>query len=131
MGDTDLSRRAFVAAAVALGAVGCTTYGKQPTQPTAGSGLQAKTADIEVGGGKVFADQQVVVTQPESDSFKAFTAVCTHQGCTVANVSGGTINCECHGSKYKITDGSVLEGPAPSPLAAKTVTASGDAITVT
>jgi Rieske Fe-S protein len=49
----------------------------------------------------------------------------------VANVSGGTVNCECHGSKYKITDGSVVEGPAPSPLAAKTITVLGDVLTVT
>ena len=124
----ELSRRAVVTAAVALGAVGCTTYGKQDKPAT---GLTAKTADIEVGSGKVFADKQVVVTQPESGSFKAFTAVCTHQGCTVANVSGGTVNCECHGSKYKITDGSVVEGPAPSPLAAKTITVLGDVLTVT
>ncbi|MFC5910152.1 Rieske (2Fe-2S) protein, partial [Streptacidiphilus monticola] len=73
-------------------------------------------------GGKVFADQQVVVTQPAAGQFKAFSAVCTHAGCTVGSVSGGTIVCPCHGSKYKITDGSVVQGPAPRPLAEKSVT---------
>jgi len=73
-------------------------------------------ADIGVGEGEVFADQKVVVTQPTAGDFKAFSAVCTHQGCVVANVSNGTINCPCHGSQFSIEDGSVESGPAPSPL---------------
>lgn len=77
----------------------------------------ATTTDIPVGGGTVFADQKVVVTQPAAGDFKGFTAICTHQGCTVANVEGGTINCPCHGSKFSIEDGAVEGGPAPSPLA--------------
>jgi Rieske Fe-S protein len=83
------------------------------------------TADIPVGGGMVFTAAKVVVTQPTKGVFKAFSAVCTHVGCVCNQVAGGTINCPCHGSKFKITDGAVVAGPAPSPLAAAT------AVTVT
>ena len=81
-----------------------------------GGGELAPTSDIEVGGGAVFADQEVVVTQPVEGEFKCFTAICTHQGCLVAGVSDGTINCDCHGSKYSIDTGDVEQGPATSPL---------------
>jgi Rieske Fe-S protein len=91
----------------------------------------ASTSDIEVGGGAIFADEEVVVTQPTEGEFKCFTAVCTHQGCLVATVSDGTINCDCHGSKYSIEDGSVVKPPAPDPLAEAEVTVSGDRVVVT
>jgi Rieske Fe-S protein len=105
--------------------------------PTDGSGSGsgggdklADTSDIEVGGGSVFPDQEVVVTQPKSGEFKCFTAVCTHQGCIVANVSDGTINCDCHGSQYSIEDGSVVQGPATFPLAEEQITVSGHSISL-
>lgn len=94
-----------------------------------GSGL-AKTSDIPVGGGKIFADAGVVVTQPTAGQFKGFSSVCTHMGCTVADVSGGTINCHCHGSQFKVTDGSVAHGPATAPLPPKKVSISGGEITM-
>lgn len=72
----------------------------------------AEKSDIPVGGGKVFKEQKVVVTQPKKGEFKAFSAICTHQGCTVNKVADGTIDCPCHGSKYRITDASVVAGPA-------------------
>ena len=87
-------------------------------------------ATIPVGGGKVFADQKVVVTQPTEGEFKAFTAVCTHKGCTVADVSGGTINCGCHGSKFDIATGEVKNGPATKALPTKTVSVTGEGVTV-
>ena len=88
-------------------------------------------ATIPVGGGKVFSDQKVVVTQPTSGDFKAFSAVCTHQACLVSGVADGTINCACHGSKYDISTGAVKQGPATKALPEKTVTVSGDGISVT
>jgi Rieske Fe-S protein len=90
----------------------------------------ARTSAIKVGGGEVFTDQQVVVTQPTSGEFKCFTAVCTHQGCLVSNVSDGTINCDCHGSQYSIEDGSVVTGPATFPLSPEPITVTGDEITL-
>ncbi|WP_049564210.1 Rieske (2Fe-2S) protein [Nonomuraea sp. SBT364] len=88
----------------------------------------ADTADIPSGGGKIFEGQKVVVTQPVEGEFRAFTATCTHAGCTVASISNGTINCPCHGSKFKIEDGSVAEGPAAEPLAEKKINVSGGKI---
>ena len=85
-------------------------------------------ADVPVGGGKVFTAAKVVVTQPSKGQFKAFSAICTHVGCVCDQVADGTINCPCHGAKFKITDGSVVAGPAPAPLAAANVTVSGGKI---
>jgi Rieske Fe-S protein len=87
-------------------------------------------ATIPVGGGKVLADQKVVITQPTAGDYKAFSAVCTHQACIVADVSGGTINCACHGSEFDIATGAVKRGPATQALPAKSVTVSGNGLTV-
>jgi len=143
---------AYVGAACAAALAGCTTYnannggiaGNPPAQsnstPAAEAGgssgaaassgpvVLAKTADIPVGGGKILADKKIVITEPQSGTFKAFTAVCTHQGCIVNSVSGGTINCPCHGSKFSIVNGSVVNGPAPSPLAPVGIEVQGTSI---
>ncbi len=116
------------------GSTGTTTptTGGAATQGTAGNGGGGaiKTSDIPVNGGKIFANTNTVVTQPAAGSFKAFSATCTHMGCTVASVANNTIHCDCHGSNYNSTDGSVKNGPATKPLTAKNVTVSGDTITV-
>ncbi len=88
---------------------------------TAAGTLLGSVKDIPVGGGKVFLDQKVVVTQPVKGVFKAFSAVCTHVGCICNKVANGTIDCPCHGSEFKISDGSVVTGPAPAPLPARTI----------
>jgi len=114
---------------------GCASYG--PTGPAApaapaapapaGTSLAA-VADVPVGGGLVLAAQGIVLTQPAAGTIKGFSATCTHQGCTVAEVTGGTINCPCHGSKFAVADGSVTAGPAPSPLPEKAVTVQGGSV---
>ncbi|MGW3245785.1 Rieske (2Fe-2S) protein [Streptomyces sp. NPDC001070] len=88
----------------------------------------AKTTDIPVGGGKIFADKKVVVCQPKAGEFKAFSSICTHQGCAVNEIAGGTINCPCHGSRFSINDGSVAHGPATQPLAAANIKVEGDSV---
>ncbi|MEV0256961.1 Rieske (2Fe-2S) protein [Streptomyces sp. NPDC050732] len=94
----------------------------------AGGAVLAKTSDIPVGGGKIFKDEQIVVTQPTEGEFKAFSNRCTHKQCPVTSVEGGTVNCPCHGSKFDIADGSVRGGPAPKPLPAAEITVAGDSI---
>lgn len=132
-------RKVLAAGAVGAGAVGflaaCGGDEEDPAPQGAGGappapagGKLASTSEIPVGGGKIFPEQQVVVTQPAAGDFKAFGAQCTHQGCLVSQVQGTEIHCTCHGSIFSATDGSVLGGPAPSPLAARTVTVEGDSL---
>jgi Rieske Fe-S protein len=90
----------------------------------------ASTSDIPVGGGQIIKDQQIVVTQPAEGDFKAFTAVCTHQQCTVTSVQDGIIQCPCHGSQFSVEDGSVQGGPAPAPLEEIPITVEGSTITL-
>jgi Rieske Fe-S protein len=98
------------------------------TGGTAGETL-ATAADVPVGGCFVVSGAKVVVTQPSEGDFKAFTAVCTHQGCLVETSSEGDIPCPCHGSKFSLEDGSPISGPASAPLAAVDITVDGDTIT--
>ncbi|MGW7792820.1 Rieske (2Fe-2S) protein, partial [Streptomyces tricolor] len=94
----------------------------------AGGAALARTADIPEGGGKIFKDQGVVVTQPTAGTYKAFSSKCTHQGCAVGSVAKGVIVCPCHNSEFSVTDGSVKKGPATQALAAAKITVSGDEI---
>ena len=110
--------------------------GDSSSSPSAGGGSDSSggtsvsAADVPVGGGMILKDQKVVVTQPAKGDFKAFTAVCTHKGCTVAKVEDGLIMCPCHGSRFSIEDGSRKAGPAQAALASKKVTVEGDQISV-
>ncbi len=97
------------------------------TAPKAGAEL-AKTSEIPVGGGLILSDQRIVITQPTAGTFKAFTAVCTHQQQTVTSVEGGKILCAHHGSSYSASTGQVEGGPAPSALAEVAITTEGDKI---
>jgi Rieske Fe-S protein len=94
----------------------------------AAANVLAKTSDVPVGGGKILTDKKIVITQPKAGAFHAFTAVCTHQGCLVDTVGGGTIDCPCHGSKFSVNNGSVVNGPATSPLAAVNIKVKGSNI---
>ncbi|MYR92093.1 MULTISPECIES: Rieske (2Fe-2S) protein [unclassified Streptomyces] len=102
--------------------------GTSPDASPGGGEELASTDDIPVGGGTIFKEQKVVVTQPEEGEFKAFSAVCTHAQCLVSTVSDGTINCPCHGSKFSITDAAVEAGPATRPLPAEQITVAGGSI---
>jgi nitrite reductase/ring-hydroxylating ferredoxin subunit len=127
-----LSRRTLLVVtglgAAALG--GLASCGTAPPPAAGAPGPQiAKVGDIPVGGGTIFAASETVVTQPAAGEFKAFSSICTHARCPVTEVTT-SINCLCHGSRFSLTDGSVLQGPAASPLAAKTVTVNGGTVEV-
>ncbi|MFG1803537.1 Rieske (2Fe-2S) protein [Micromonospora carbonacea] len=92
--------------------------GEAPDDAPAGgqAAALAAVADLPVGGGRILADRGVVLTRPTQETVKAYSATCTHAGCTVTRVDGGTIVCGCHNSTFDIADGSVRGGPAGSPL---------------
>lgn len=138
---TVLAAGAGAAGAGTVGALaGCQVYGDEasqppPAPPAAAGGTVVATADqVPVGGGFISGEHQVVVTQPEEGEFRAFSAVCTHQGCVVSTVSDGTINCDCHGAKFSIADGSVVQaasGLSPEeqdPLPEAIIEVNGDSI---
>ncbi|WP_375430877.1 Rieske (2Fe-2S) protein [uncultured Friedmanniella sp.] len=129
-----LSRRQLIRAGLSAAALGglaaCGSDGTSSSAPPAtGTPVSSPTSAIPVGGGTIFADAKTVVTQPKAGEFKAFSSICTHASCPVADVTT-TINCNCHGSAFSLTDGAVVAGPAPSALPAKTVTVSGDTLSV-
>ena len=95
------------------------------------SGPSVATADVPVGGGVILEDADFVVTQPTKGTYKAFSKICTHQGCPVTSVADGVIKCPCHGSQFSIEDGSVKNPPASKPLAESATTVSGSKVYVT
>lgn len=110
-----------VVTAAASNAAATSTAPPVATAPVDRGVRLGKASVVPVGGGTVFAAQRVVVTQPQAGRYVGLSAVCTHQGCVVADVDGGTINCPCHGSRYHL-DGTVARGPAPRSLALRRVT---------
>lgn len=75
-------------------------------------------ADVPVGGAvsaKSPDGAPIVVAQPTAGTAVAFSAICTHQGCTVAP-SGNQFTCPCHGSVFAGADGARVSGPAQRPL---------------
>lgn len=106
-----------------------------PSDPTSSAGGGEASglttaADIPVGGGTIFADENVVIVQPTEGEFLGWSATCTHQGCLVTSVEDGSIVCNCHGSSFSIEDGSVQGGPASSPLSEVDLTIDGEAISL-
>jgi nitrite reductase/ring-hydroxylating ferredoxin subunit len=93
--------------------------------PASGGTVLGPVSDVPVGGGKVFTDAKVVVTQPTAGQYKGFSAVCTHQGNPIGSVEGGQIVCPFHNSHFSITDGSPVSGPAQTALPAVNVKVEG------
>lgn len=87
-------------------------------------------ADVPEGGGVIMSDADFVVTQPTAGEYKAFSKICTHQGCPVEQIMEKEIVCPCHQSHFSITDGAPVSGPAQEALPAATVTESGDNLVI-
>ncbi|GGF33478.1 iron-sulfur protein [Marmoricola endophyticus] len=131
-------RRTLVRHAAVLGVGGvslpllaaCGPLGGDETEaekPSSGQKIAA-TSDVPVGGGVILDDPGIVLTQPTEGTFKAFSPICPHQGCSVTKVTDGEIDCPCHGSRFSIEDGSVKQGPAQKGLEKVAVTVSGNEI---
>ena len=126
-----LAAGAVVAGSVALVGCGSSSGGTSPgavpgsSSGGAGGGI-IKLADVPVGGSASATanGQPVLVSQPTAGNVVAFTAICTHQGCTVAP-AGKEFQCPCHASVYDAFTGAVISGPAPAPLAAIPVKIAG------
>jgi nitrite reductase/ring-hydroxylating ferredoxin subunit len=119
-----ISRRRAISGAATLGvampALASCGADEKKTPATASSNGDSSgpktiaiTADIPEGGGVIFAEADIVITQPTAGEFKGFTNICTHQQCPVGDVTD-TINCPCHGSQFSIADGSNVTGPGGS-----------------
>jgi Rieske Fe-S protein len=125
-GDEASPSASMMGTTAANGSMGSTGMGSSGTGNSSGSSgamttgtVLGETKEIPVGGGVVYTAARVVVTQPTKGKYHAFSAVCTHVGCIVNKVASGTIDCPCHGSTFRVTDGAVVTGPADSPLPKK------------
>jgi Rieske Fe-S protein len=137
---TSLTRRAVPAAVVVVGAAAGFGIARghragsgaganaAAAHPASGDAPLATVDQIPAGGGLILDQAKVVLTKDAAGTVRAFSAICTHQGCVVSEVSGGTINCPCHGSRFDVATGAPVAGPASSPLPPAQVSVRGDAI---
>jgi Rieske Fe-S protein len=103
-------------------------YGAAPGK---GGQLLARVDEVPVSGGLILAGPKIVLTYGSDGAIHGFSAVCTHQGCTVSSVANGVITCPCHGSRFNAQSGAVIGGPAPRPLPPIAVVVRGSEIYTT
>lgn len=106
--------------AVALSACGSSDDAKSGTAqaPIAAGTPLVALADVPVGEAKAAKapdGSDVIVARTSETACAAFSAICTHQGCTVAP-KGADLVCPCHGSVFNALTGEVKQGPANKPL---------------
>ena len=128
------SRRAtLITGAVASGAL-LASCAEGDSNVTAPEGTVEVGSASAVGVGKAarltHGSTTVIVSQPSSGEYKAFSTVCTHQGCQVQVQDSNRIVCPCHGSEYAVADGSVIHGPAEEALTSYPVQVKGGKIFV-
>lgn len=106
----------------------CSGSGSAPSAASSPSG-PVTVAKSAVPDGSGMVKNGYIITQPVAGTFKAFSNICTHQGCPITDISGSTIMCNCHGSEFNL-DGSVKRGPASRPLNAAKITEDGNKLDV-
>lgn len=106
-----------------------------PKAPAGNAGLVkdgppiGDASQVKVNSGALFESAEYVVTQPKAGQYVGFDSLCTHEGCPVDVFdTPGQMICSCHNSVFKITDGSVVSGPARGPLPKKPVIVEGGKI---
>ncbi|MGE5430970.1 MAG: ubiquinol-cytochrome c reductase iron-sulfur subunit [Syntrophomonadaceae bacterium] len=122
------SRRTFIKRLLGLGLMGFAAsvlyplmeYLKPPKQREVEVNSQSagKIRDYPLDSGKIirFGNKPVIVIRTKEDTFKAFSASCTHLNCTVQYRGDmDAIWCACHNGKYDLT-GRNISGPPPRPL---------------
>jgi nitrite reductase/ring-hydroxylating ferredoxin subunit len=125
-GITEVTRRSALivgaagAGALALAACGGGGGSGSPgATPTAASDTTLVALDqIKVGeavSAKLPGGAPIIVARPTATTAACFSAICTHQGCTV-KPAGTQLHCPCHGSVYNAVTGAVIKGPAPRAL---------------
>jgi Rieske Fe-S protein len=125
---TVLAGAAGISAATLLAACGSDAAPPVAAPPQPSAETLGNVNDIPVSGGIIYADRDVIVTQPSLGEFRAFGAKCTHKGCVLAAVRNNIISCNCHNAKYSATDGAVEGGPATEPLPARRIRVDGNTI---
>jgi cytochrome b6-f complex iron-sulfur subunit len=84
----------------------------------AGGTAIASESEVVPGSAYKFKDSgnPAFLVRLDNGDFVAYSAICTHQGCTVA-YKNGNLACPCHGSVFDPADGAaVVTGPAQRPL---------------
>lgn len=93
----------------------------------------ARVTDIEEGQMRVvdLAGTKVTLTRVDG-RLHAFDDTCTHAGCSLADgeLDGTVVSCPCHGSRFDVTSGAVLRGPAREPVRTHAVRTEGDNVLV-
>jgi nitrite reductase/ring-hydroxylating ferredoxin subunit len=129
------TRRRFLAVvstgtASALAAAGCS--GSNPCGPESfGDVTLGQPATISVGTLQAVPGAPALIGRDDAGIY-AMTITCTHQCCNVSATgtgSGITVVCPCHGSRFD-RNGSVIQGPAASPLVHYQVDMSQDGLMV-
>jgi Rieske Fe-S protein len=116
-----LGAAAGLAVAGVAGSAACS--GSDGGKKVAQGQVIAKEADLAPGSAVAFTDagtgKPAVLVHLKNGEFVAYSAECTHQGCTVSYRAKGKgyLACPCHGSVFDpVSRGEVVSGPAEEPL---------------
>lgn len=145
MSEPGLSRRSLLSGAAVTAVAGVAGYAVAANSDAAGTrdstaaangegaagdaGTRlAAVADIPDGSGLILSDPGVVLSLDDAGAVVAFSAICTHQGCTVNAIEDRLIVCPCHLSRFDLGTGAPVSGPAQSALPPVAVEVRGEEI---